>query len=147
LSDPRPQLRVNDRETRSDPLDEVADHICRQGRVDGDDDEPGFGCADLEKVCVHGVLTHEQDAIALLEPTRQESLGNLIRELVGLPVGQSRQVLVPVGARPADKDLLVRVAPGQALEDVADAHSLPSIDGTTMGEIGDINAHRYPAHG
>jgi len=128
-------------EPRFGQLDEVRDHVGGEVRVERDGDHARLRDADLGEVGLHRVLAEQQHAVARGEAGGGERVGDLVRRLVGPPVGDAREGLVAVGALPAGDGDLVGIAPGQPFEDVADRRALETVYRPAPAESGDVDVH------
>jgi hypothetical protein len=143
----RPQLGVDDRERRLGAGDQVLEHVRGQRGVQRHRDHPGLGDADLGDVGLDGVLAEQQHPRRRLQAAFPQRVRHLVGELVGLPEGQRPVALVGVRARPAGDRDLVRVAPREPFQHVADRGPLPPVDGAAAPQVGDVDVARTRLHG
>ena len=138
----RPELGVHDRELGLDQPDHGRDHVRGHHRVDRRADQPGLGRADLDQVALDRVLAEQHDDVTAAQAAGQQGVGDLVGELVGLPVGQAPERRVRVGALPADQCLLVGEAPRHAFEQIADAGPLPAVGGAPVVQARHVERQR-----
>jgi len=126
--EPWPELGVDHGEPWFGEPDQVLHHVRGEGGVERYGDHAGLRDPDLGEVGLDRVLAEQQNPVAGREACRGESVCELVRDRIGLPVGDRGETLVAVGTVYPGQRAPVRVAPDDAFQDVADRCAFPSVD-------------------
>lgn len=135
----RPQLGVDDGQTRFDLTDQVLEHVRGEGRVDRHRHHPRLRDTDLRQVGLDRVLAEQENPCPGLEPRSRQGVGDLAGDLVRLAVGDGGEPLLTMGTGAASDRGLVRVAPGQTLEHVPDRGPFPPVHRAPSAQTGDVD--------
>lgn len=141
----RPDLGVDDRQARLGEPDEVRDDVRGVGGVHGEGDGADLGGPEPEGVCLDGVLAREEDPVAAVHSTCEQTVRDLVGELVELAVGESGEPFLGPGACPADDRRHLGHAPGEALDEVGHAHPVPAMVCSPIEQRCHVEVHLAPS--
>jgi len=133
-----PQFGVDHDESRLDLVEEVADDVRGEIRVEGCDHDSDLRRTELERVALDAVLANHQHPVAAPETGGLEPVTDLVHQPVELSEGEPVEGRVGDRARGGDQRLLLRGAPRQPLDEVRDAHPVPALICTPVEQADDV---------